>query len=109
MFRDRDFGLRERETDSAAELTQDLELDTLLHAMAGDDAFLLEVAMKSSVAKFTRARAHPLSPTDPCRLPRMLRRCPRDLRDRCRGDRAREESLGLDVLEVSGEHVTPFH
>jgi DNA mismatch repair ATPase MutS len=43
MHRDRDFDLRESSPWNAQALTQDLELDTLLHAMSGDDEFLLEV------------------------------------------------------------------
>jgi DNA mismatch repair ATPase MutS len=44
MYRDRDFDLSWRLPPNAAELTQDLELDTLFRAMAGGDEFLLEVA-----------------------------------------------------------------
>ena len=44
MHRDRDFDPRQELPWNTAALTQDLELDTLLRAMAGDDDSLLEVA-----------------------------------------------------------------
>jgi DNA mismatch repair ATPase MutS len=44
MHRDRDFGLPQPLPWNAPDLTQDLELDSLLHAMAGEDQFLLDVA-----------------------------------------------------------------
>jgi hypothetical protein len=44
MYPDRDFNLQPELPRQAQALTQDLELDTLLHAMAGDDAFLFNVA-----------------------------------------------------------------
>jgi hypothetical protein len=47
MFPDRDFETTPREPAQFRELTQDLALDTLLSAMAGDDAFLLEVGRKA--------------------------------------------------------------
>jgi DNA mismatch repair ATPase MutS len=43
MYRDRDFGTSALPV-NAADLTQDLELGVLFHAMAGGDPFLLEVA-----------------------------------------------------------------
>jgi hypothetical protein len=48
MFRDRDFDLKTPRPSHAAELTQDLELDILFGAMAGDDRYLLE-AVKMAV------------------------------------------------------------
>jgi len=50
MYRDADFSLREDGPAKAADLTQDLELTTLFGAMAGGDAFLLEVAKKAILA-----------------------------------------------------------
>lgn len=47
MYPDRDFDLKQELPRHAPILTQDLELDTLLHAMAGEDEFLLEVARKA--------------------------------------------------------------
>ncbi len=47
MYRDRDFDLKVDLPPNAAELTQDLEIDTLLNAMSGGDAFLLEVTKKA--------------------------------------------------------------
>jgi len=44
MYRDRDFDLRQELPWNATVLIQDLELDTLLRGMAGDDAFLFETA-----------------------------------------------------------------
>lgn len=49
IYKDRDFGL-EMLPPNAADLTQDLELDTLFGAMAAGDAFLLEVAKKAILA-----------------------------------------------------------
>ena len=47
MHRDRDFDLKQALPWNEPALTQDLELDTLLHAMAGDDEFLFDVARKA--------------------------------------------------------------
>jgi hypothetical protein len=44
MYRDRDFSLKEDLPSNSAALTQDLELETLFHAMAAGDEFLLGVA-----------------------------------------------------------------
>ncbi len=44
MYRDRDFGPPQPLPWNAPHLTQDLELDVLLHAMACEDQFLLDVA-----------------------------------------------------------------
>jgi DNA mismatch repair ATPase MutS len=50
MHRDRDFGPKEDLMPNVADLTQDLELDTLLRAMAAGDNFLLEVAKTAVLA-----------------------------------------------------------
>ena len=47
MHRDRDFDLKQALPWNERDLTQDLELNTLLHAMAGDDEFLFDVARKA--------------------------------------------------------------
>jgi hypothetical protein len=47
MYRDRDFDPKQALPPNAATLDQDLELDTLLRAMAGEDEFLLDVAHKA--------------------------------------------------------------
>lgn len=47
MHRDHDFDLKAQLPDNAAHLIQDLELGTLLQAMAADDPFLLDVAKKA--------------------------------------------------------------
>ena len=47
MHRDRDFDLKQALPWNEQALTQDLELNTLLHAMAGDDEFLFDVARKA--------------------------------------------------------------
>lgn len=47
MHRDRDFDLQHALPNNAQTLQQDLELDTLLRAMANDDEFLLDVAWKA--------------------------------------------------------------
>lgn len=44
MYKDRDFGVKDYRPENAAELCQDLELETLFKGMAADDPFLLEVA-----------------------------------------------------------------
>lgn len=46
MHRDRDFDVQPKLPDNESALTQDLELDTLLSAMAGNDEFLFDVAHK---------------------------------------------------------------
>ena len=50
MYRDRDFGLTECEIPNAAALTQDLELNSLLLAMAAGDEFLRDVSKKALLA-----------------------------------------------------------
>ena len=50
MYRDRDFDLEQPAPPNADTLTQDLELNTLLNAMALGDAFLLDVARKALLA-----------------------------------------------------------
>jgi len=47
MHRNRDFDLKQALPWNEPALTQDLELKTLLHAMAGDDEFLFDVARKA--------------------------------------------------------------
>jgi DNA mismatch repair ATPase MutS len=47
MYKDRDFDLRQELPPNEQELTQDLELDTLINAMALGDHFLFEVAQKA--------------------------------------------------------------
>lgn len=47
MYRDRDFEVLPASPWNAQALTQDLGLDTLLQAMAGDDEFVLEVARET--------------------------------------------------------------
>ncbi|WP_210211690.1 hypothetical protein [Mesorhizobium sp. M1D.F.Ca.ET.043.01.1.1] len=50
LFRDRDFAREEALPWQAGPLVQDLELDTLFKAMAGQDEFLLDVARKVILA-----------------------------------------------------------
>jgi DNA mismatch repair ATPase MutS len=50
MYRDRDFGLIEDQIPNAADLTQDLELNSLLLAMAAGDEFLRDVGKKALLA-----------------------------------------------------------
>ncbi len=47
MHQDRDFDLQQALAWNEQDLTQDLELNTLLNAMAGDDEFLFDVARKA--------------------------------------------------------------
>ena len=47
MHRDRDFDVEAKLPGNESHLMQDLELDTLLQAMAADDPFLLDVAKKA--------------------------------------------------------------
>jgi len=49
MYPDRDFG-KEEMPPNAADLIQDLELETLFRAMSGEDQFLLDVAKKAVLA-----------------------------------------------------------
>jgi DNA mismatch repair ATPase MutS len=50
LHRDRDFDLDQEPPPGAADLVQDLELETLFNAMAGGDRFLLEVARQVVLA-----------------------------------------------------------
>jgi hypothetical protein len=50
LYRDRDFDLEQALPRHAAALTQDLALDTVLDAMAGNDPFVLDVARKLVVS-----------------------------------------------------------
>jgi len=52
MHRDRDFDLQQGWAWCEQSLTQDLELDTLLCAMAGDDDFLVSVARRALLSGF---------------------------------------------------------
>ena len=61
MYRDRDFGLVEEQIPNAADLTQDLELNTLLLAMASGDEFLRDVARKAVLASLYEPGGDPLS------------------------------------------------
>lgn len=47
MFSDRDFDIEQKMPSNAPTITQDLELNTLLEAMASDDTFLCEVAKRA--------------------------------------------------------------
>ncbi len=53
MFPDRDFDLEGALPANASDLIQDLELETLFRAMAGEDAFLLRVARQAVLASLT--------------------------------------------------------
>ncbi len=57
MHRDRDFELQRDVAPNAAELTQDLALDTLFQTMAAGDPFLLEVAKSAVLASLTEREA----------------------------------------------------
>jgi hypothetical protein len=57
MYKDRDFDLKQALPPNAAELTQDLELNTLFCAMAAGDAFLLEVAKKALLTSLVEPEA----------------------------------------------------
>jgi hypothetical protein len=50
MYRDRDFDLAQEPPPGARDLIQDLELEVLFQAMAGDDPFLLEVARRAALS-----------------------------------------------------------
>jgi hypothetical protein len=50
MYKDRDFEPKRNPAGDAVELKRDLELETLLRAMAGDDPFLLEVVTNAVFA-----------------------------------------------------------
>ena len=47
MHRDRDFDINAKPPGNEAQLSQDMELNTLLQAMAADDPFLLDVSKKA--------------------------------------------------------------
>lgn len=53
MYKDRDFDLQQEPPPQEQDLTQDLELDTLLKAMALGDKFLSEVAKKAILSSIT--------------------------------------------------------
>ena len=57
MYEDLDFDLKKAPPPNADELVQDLELTTLLTAMAGEDRFLLDVAKAAILASLTDPRA----------------------------------------------------
>ena len=57
MFRDRDFGAVEDQIPNAADLMQDLELNTLFLAMAAGDEFLRNVARKAVLASLYEPEA----------------------------------------------------
>jgi DNA mismatch repair ATPase MutS len=53
LYRDRDFDLQQKLPPNAPALIQDLELNTLLNAMALGDKFLFEVAQKAALSSLT--------------------------------------------------------
>lgn len=57
LFRDRDFEATTKVVGNAEALTQDLELDTLFAAMAGEDAFVLDVVRKVMLNPLTDVAA----------------------------------------------------
>jgi len=57
MYRDRDFDLKAELPSNAADLIQDLELETLVHAMSAGDAFLFEVAKQAVLASLCNPEA----------------------------------------------------
>jgi MutS domain V len=57
MYRDRDFDLKAALPVNSADLTKDLELETLFGAMSGSDSFLLEVARKAVLASLNEPQA----------------------------------------------------
>jgi hypothetical protein len=57
MYRDQDFGVTARLPANTAELTKDLEADTLFRAMAAGDEFLLEVAKIAVLASLHEPEA----------------------------------------------------
>jgi len=57
MYRDRDFGLTEEQIPNAPDLMQDLELNTLLIAMAAGDEFLHDVAQRAVLASLREPEA----------------------------------------------------
>jgi MutS domain V len=57
MYSDRDFDMDERVPAHAADLTQDLELNTLFAVMAAGDAFLLKVARKAVLTSLREPEA----------------------------------------------------
>lgn len=57
MYRDRDFDARAEPPPNADDLVQDLELETLLGAMAGGDKFLFQVARTAVLGSLTDVAA----------------------------------------------------
>jgi hypothetical protein len=57
LYRDGDLDMKRRPLPNEPALTQDLELDTLVAAMAGGDKFLLEVARKAILPGLTSVEA----------------------------------------------------
>lgn len=57
MYEDRDFDLKAELPTNVAELTQDLEIDTLLAAMGGGDSFLIEISKKVLFAGLGESKA----------------------------------------------------
>ncbi|HVW70170.1 MAG TPA: hypothetical protein VHB68_14425 [Steroidobacteraceae bacterium] len=77
MYLDQDFETAAKSPANAAALVQDLELETLLRAMGGEDEYLLGVARKALLASLTdpltiRYRQHIL--TDCLEHPAVIRR-----------------------------------
>jgi hypothetical protein len=68
MHRDRDFDLKQPPLPNAPALIQDLELNTLFEAMAGDDKFLADVVERALLASLT-------TPEDICYRQAVLKDC----------------------------------
>jgi DNA mismatch repair ATPase MutS len=89
MYRDRDFDLQRPLPWSAGALTQDLELNTLLGAMARDDKIVLEVAQ--------RAVLHSLTNLETIRYRQEI------LRDCLRNAPVLREMYALAIEAIEGE------
>ena len=97
-------GLRRRSSDSPPNedtLTKDLELNTVLAAMAAGDRTLLEVARLGAPHELAGARGDRLSPGSPGRLPGERVARARSVRARRSGDQSRKERMGKPVPRLA--------
>ena len=106
MHRDRDFDPSAELPANEQALTQDLELDTLLDAMAAGDEFLFEVAQDGAARRASRdPDGDPLPPGRPGDCLDHPAVVTGDLRRRRRGARSREAGAAWAASERSPDSI----
>ena len=99
LYEDQDFNFGADLPPNHEDLIQDLELTTLLQAMALGDKFLFEVSKRVVLASLEDPEAIALSPAGPRRLPRRAGDHSEDVRHRRGRARGQARHLGVRLPE----------